>query len=171
MQVKATPTLCRAQIGCQWVGVFVLIFHMTLLIHRKVKGKGMMNFKCRQEDHWSKDLLVSFPGSEFPLSLLDTLLLAVTGPVCLYQHLATLFLPSDAHTHTHTSAVMSLFISIHIYSEQLATVSQLSLPPCTSLPLFPALPHFSIPLRICTCNQQIYLAEAWWEGRGWAEKS
>ena len=63
MQVKATPTLCRAQIGCLWVGVFVLIFHMTLIIHRKAKGKGMMNFKCRQEDQCSRDTLVSFPGS------------------------------------------------------------------------------------------------------------
>lgn len=33
--------------------MFVLIFHKTLIIHRKVKGKGMMNFKCRQEDPFS----------------------------------------------------------------------------------------------------------------------
>ncbi|TKS72606.1 Teneurin-2 [Collichthys lucidus] len=36
MQVKATPY--TVQIGCQRVGVFVLIFHMTLIIRRKVKG-------------------------------------------------------------------------------------------------------------------------------------
>lgn len=101
MQVKATPTLCGVQIGCHWVGVFVLIFRMTLIIQRKVKGKGMMNFKCRQEDQRSKDILVSFPGSKLSLSSLDTLWLAVTGPVCLYQHLTTIFLPR-MHTHIHT---------------------------------------------------------------------
>lgn len=112
MQVKATPTLCRVQIGCQWVGVFVLIFHMTLIIHQKVKGKGMMNFKCRQEDHCSKDKLVSFPGSKLSFSSLDTLLLVVRGSVCLYQHLATIFLP-HMHTNTHTQP------HVHICGDEL----------------------------------------------------
>ncbi len=116
MQVKATPTLCRAQIGCQWVGVFVLIFHETLIIHRKVKGKGMKNFKCRQEDQCNKDKLVSFPSSKLCLSSLDTLLLAVTGPVCLYQHLATIFLPHmRAHIHTHAHIRGDQFVHQHTH--------------------------------------------------------
>lgn len=119
MQVKATPALCRAQIGCLWVGVFVLIFHMTLIIHRKVKGKGMINFKCRQEDQCSRDILVSFPGYKLSLSSLDTLLLAVTGPVCLYQHLATISLThvhARAHTHTHICSDEFAHQHTHLFS-------------------------------------------------------
>jgi len=74
-------------------------FHMTLIIHQKVKGTGMMNFKCQQEDHCCEDKLVAFPSSKLFLSLLGSLLLAVTGPMCLYQHLTTIFL---SHTHEHT---------------------------------------------------------------------
>lgn len=127
--------------------MFVLIFHMTLIIHWKVKGKGIMNFKCQQEDQCSKDKLVSFLGSKLSLSSLDTLLLAVRGPVCLYQHLSTVLLAhmraTHTHKHTHTSAVMCFLISIHIYSQQLATVGQLSLslsaPPSCSSPVSPFL--------------------------------
>lgn len=103
MQVKATH--CTVQ-SSHWLPVSrcVCIFHMTLLIQQKVKGKGMMNFKCQQEDHCGKDLLVSFLPSEFPLSSLDALLSAVTGPVCLYQQLATLTFPRmQADTHEHIS--------------------------------------------------------------------
>ncbi len=124
--------------------MFVLIFHETLIIHRKVKGKGMKNFKCRQEDQCNKDKLVSFPSSKLCLSSLDTLLLAVTGPVCLYQHLATIFLPHmRAHIHTHAHIRGDQFVHQHThYFQQLAAVSQVSLPLCPSLPLFPALPPF-----------------------------
>jgi len=117
MQVKATPTFCRMQIGCQWVGVFVVTFHMTLIIHWKVKGKGIMNFKCQQEDQCSKDKLVSFLGSKLSLSSLDILLLAVRRPLCLYQHLATIPLAhthlnthTGTHTHTHTQTHLQWWV-------------------------------------------------------------
>lgn len=142
MQVKATSTLCRAQIGCQWVGVFVLIFRVTLIIHQKVKGKGMMNFKCRQEDQCSKDKLVSFPGCKLSLSSLDILLLAVTGPVCLHQHLTTIHL-SLVHANTqlnvrahlrwwvHSSAYTFILNNYLLWANSLF----LSVPLCLSFPL------------------------------------
>ena len=122
---------------CQWVGVFVLIFHMTLIIHWKVKGKGMMNFKCRQEDQCSKDKLVSFPGCKLSLSSLDTLLLAVTGPVCLYQHLATIFLP---HTHTHICSDEFVHQHTHLFSTISFCGPTLSPSLSPSASLFPASP-------------------------------
>lgn len=50
MQVKETLALYREQISCQRAGVLVLILRMILIICQKVKGKDMMNFKCRQEN-------------------------------------------------------------------------------------------------------------------------
>lgn len=168
MQVKATPTLCRVQIGCQWVGVLGLIFHRTLIIHQKVKGKEMMNFKCRQENLCCKDKLVSFPCSELSLSSPDSVLVAFTGPVCLYQHLTAIFLP---HTHNNTHANICSDEFVHHYTHLFSTtLGQHSAPVSLSASLSHS-SRFSIPLCICTCNQQIYLAEAWWEGEGWAEKS
>lgn len=140
---------------------FVLIFHVTLLTCRKVKGKGMMNFKCRQEDPRSRDSVVGFPGSEFALSSTDALLMAVKGPVCLYQHLATIFFflsPGRAHKHTRISSDEFVHQRTHLFLTISHSEPTLPASLCTSQ--LPALPHFSIPLRICTCNQQIYLAGA-----------
>lgn len=122
-----------------------------------------MNFKCRQEDHCSEDLLVSFPGSEYSFSLLGALLLAVPGPTCLYQHLATIFLSPYMHTHINTDISSDEFV--HQHTHLFLTISHHEPSLCFSAQ-FPAYPHFSVPLCICTCNHQIYLAEAWWEGRG-----
>lgn len=120
-----------------------------------------MNFKCWQEDHCSEDLLVSFWCSEYSFSLLGALLLAVTGPGCLYQHLAAIFLP---HIHTHKHRHQQWWVCSSAYTFIL-TISHHEPSLCLSTQ-FPALPHISVPLCICTCNHQIYLAEAWWERWG-----
>lgn len=127
---------------------FVLIFHVTLLTCRKVKGKGMMNFKCRQEDPRSRDSVVGFPGSEFALSSTDALLMAVKGPVCLYQHLATILFffslsPGSAHKHTRISSDEFVHQRTHLFLTISHSEPTLPASLCTSQ--LPALPHFSIP--------------------------
>lgn len=63
-----------------------------------------------------RDKLVSFPDSQLSLSSpASVFLLAVTVPVCLYQHLET---PLFFFPHTQASIVMSLFIVICINPRQ-----------------------------------------------------
>ena len=125
----------------------MLIFHMTLIIQRKVKGKGIMNFKCQQEDQCSKDKLVSFLGSELPLSSLDALLLAVRGPVCLYQHLVTILLAhmhANAHINTRICGDECIHQRTHLFSTISYCGPTLSarIPPCLSFPLLPCFSSF-----------------------------
>lgn len=137
--------------------MFVVIFHMTLIIHWKVKGKGMMNFKCRQEDQCREDKLVSFPSSKLCLLSLDTLLLAVTGRVCLYQHLTANPSPLDASTRTHKHTHICSDEFLHQHTHLFSTISYSE--PTLSAPLsLSASPSRSSPVSPFLCASALVIS-------------
>lgn len=143
MQLRSSAQLGWLASEC----AFVLIFHVTLLTCRQVKGKGMMNFKCQQEDPCSKDSVVGFPGSKFALSSTDALLMAVKGPVCLYQHLATIFFFSPGRAHKHRRISSDEFAHQHTHLFLTISHSERTLPASLSVPL--SFPLFLISPFLC----------------------